>query len=161
MCPNEGGEKVSQLSERCQKSASHWKNGGMAVSKRAVKGFSDQALAQRGRQSPPLWGKTTQTSVRLNKRQSGVKRSWQQVGPFRTIIVWASSLGWIEHWWFTTSYFPQNLPTTISSWMFSSQALQSPFWPVRQRREFTGNISFGLKTHVATQCWWGPHFPIS
>lgn len=64
MCPSEGGEKVSQLSERRQKSASHWKNGGTAVSKGAVRGFSDQALAQRGRPSPPLWGKMTQTSVR-------------------------------------------------------------------------------------------------
>lgn len=44
MRPSKGGEKVSQLSERGQKSASHWKNGGAAVSNGAVRGFSDQAL---------------------------------------------------------------------------------------------------------------------
>lgn len=46
--PSEGGEKLSQ---RGQKSVSHWKNGGAAVSEVPVRGFSDDVLAQRDRLS--------------------------------------------------------------------------------------------------------------
>lgn len=49
--PGEGGEK---LSLRGQKSVSHWKNGGAAVSEVPVRGFSDDVLAQRDRLSRRL-----------------------------------------------------------------------------------------------------------
>lgn len=49
--PSEGGEKLSQ---RGQKSVSHWKNGGTAVSKVLVRGFSDDVLVQRDCLSPRL-----------------------------------------------------------------------------------------------------------
>lgn len=48
---SEGGEKLSQ---RGQKSVSHWKNGGTAVSEVAVRGFSDDVLVQRDCLSPCL-----------------------------------------------------------------------------------------------------------
>lgn len=40
-----------------------------------------------GAKGPSVWCKTTQTSMCLKERQSGVKRSWQQVRPLWTISI--------------------------------------------------------------------------